>query len=218
VRKDIGICDNDDLVQLDIENTKCECKKGGDCKATIADANVCAVSFDILTRFLLGSVIERFGPKNTDCMILLWGMVVVGCSALVTNGPGLITVRFFVSALGSTFVVNQFWNSIMFNKKVVGTANATAGGWGNLGGGLTQVMMPLMYKVWHDGFGLSLSQSWRLAMLFPAVVYAILAVWIFFVLKTCQAHLRRLTLPRWARPSELAPQRTVNASETTACF
>jgi len=180
VRKDIGICDNNDLVQLDIENIKCSCKKGGNCKATISDANVCAVSFDILTRFLMGSVIERVGPKNTDCMILLWGMVVVGCSALVTNGPGLITVRFFVSALGSTFVVNQFWNSIMFNRKVVGTANATAGGWGNLGGGLTQVLMPLAYKFWHDGFGLSLSQSWRLAMLFPAAVYAVLAIWIYF--------------------------------------
>merc|ERR1712032_1226017 len=126
-------------VQKDIEGAKCDCGKGTQCKLTISNANVCAVSFDILTRFLLGSVIEAFGPKNTDCMLLFWGVVVVGCSALVQNGPGLITVRFFVSALGSTFVVNQFWNSIMFNKKVVGTANATAGGWGNLGGGLTQV-------------------------------------------------------------------------------
>merc|ERR1712037_865499 len=75
---------------------------------------------------------------------------------------------------------NQFWNSIMFNKKVVGTANATAGGWGNLGGGLTQVIMPLVYKVFHDGFGLSLSISWRLAMLFPAALYVVLGIWVFF--------------------------------------
>merc|ERR1740121_2790418 len=39
VRKDIGICDNNDAVQLDIENEKCSCKKGGDCKATISKAN-----------------------------------------------------------------------------------------------------------------------------------------------------------------------------------
>jgi len=180
VRKDIGICDNDVVVQKDIEGAKCDCGKGTQCKLTISNANVCAVSFDILTRFLLGSVIEAFGPKNTDCMLLFWGVVVVGCSALVQNGPGLITVRFFVSALGSTFVVNQFWNSIMFNKKVVGTANATAGGWGNLGGGLTQVIMPLVYKVFHDGFGLSLSISWRLAMLFPASLYVVLGIWVFF--------------------------------------
>jgi len=91
------------------------------------------------------------------------------------QSSGLIAVRFFVSALGSTFVVNQFWNSIMFNKSVVGTANATAGGWGNLGGGLTQILMPLFYKFWHDGLGVSLNMSWRLAMLFPATFYIFLA-------------------------------------------
>merc|ERR1712019_272818 len=78
-------------------------------------------------------------------------------------GPGMMQqpgMHFFVSCLGSTFVVNQFWNSIMFNRSVVGTANATAGGWGNLGGGLTQTLMPLVYRFWHNGVGLSLNMSW----------------------------------------------------------
>jgi NNP family nitrate/nitrite transporter-like MFS transporter len=178
VRKDIGICDNNDFVQLDIENNKCVCKE--ECKTIINNANICAVSFDILTRFLLGSVIEKIGPANTDIMLLSWGALVVGCSALVTNASGLIAVRFFVSALGSTFVVNQFWNSIMFNRSVVGTANATAGGWGNLGGGITQLLMPAIYALFHDGFGLNLTLSWRMAMLVPASFYVCLATWIFF--------------------------------------
>merc|ERR1712226_1672634 len=110
-------------------------------------------------------------------MLLLWGALVVGCSALVTNAAGLITVRFFVSALGSTFVVNQFWNSIMFNRSVVGTANATAGGWGNLGGGLTQLLMPAIYAMFHDGFGLPLHFSWRFTMLCPAACFVVLASW-----------------------------------------
>merc|ERR1712050_289642 len=138
------------------------------------------VSFDILTRFLLGSVIEKIGPARTDIVLLLWGAVFVGCSALVMNGPMLIAVRFFVSALGSTFVVNQFWNSIMFNKAVVGTANATAGGWGNLGGGITQTLMPLVYRFWHDGVGLELKWAWRAAMLFPPAIFIVLASWVFF--------------------------------------
>merc|ERR1719486_235789 len=151
VRKDIGVCDNDAAVQLDIENVKCVCKKG--CKTTLGNAKMASVSFDVFTRFILGSVIEVLGPKNTDVMLLLFG---------------------------SPFVVNQFWNSIMFDSCVVGTANATAGGWGNLGGGLTQTIMPLLYRFWHDGLGFSLAASWRLAMLFPAVVFVVLAVWIFF--------------------------------------
>jgi len=178
VRKDIGICDNDAVVQADIENAKCVCKVG--CKATINNANIAGVLFDVFTRFILGAVIERLGPVMTDVLLLLWGAVVVGASASVVNGNGLIVARFFVSALGSTFVVNQFWNSILFAPNVIGTANATAGGWGNLGGGLTQTIMPLVYRFWHDAVGLSLSLSWRLAMLVPATLFLVLAIWIYF--------------------------------------
>jgi NNP family nitrate/nitrite transporter-like MFS transporter len=178
VRKDIGICDNDAEVQLDIENVKCVCKL--DCKQTLGQAGMASVSFDIFTRFILGSVIEYMGPKNTDVLLLFFGTIFVCCGCFITNGMGLIIVRFFVSCLGSTFVVNQFWNSIMFSKDVVGTANATAGGWGNLGGGLTQTIMPLIYRFWHGVVGLDLSTAWRVSMLFPPLCYIILGTWMFF--------------------------------------
>jgi len=208
VRRDIGICDNAEQVRANLEDmsVKCQCKKGGECKRVITNANVCAVSFDILTRFLLGSVIERFGPARTDCILLTWGAVVVAASAAVVSAPGLIAARFFVSALGSTFVVNQFWNSIMFNKSVVGTANATAGGWGNLGGGLTQLLMPLVYTFWHDGLGMSLSASWRLAMLVPASIYVVLALWIFFCSQDLPNSPERFTVAALGKSTRAGPK------------
>jgi len=181
VRVDLGLCDNDAEVQLLPESERvaaCVCKKA--CKSTIGSANIAAVSFDVITRFILGSVIEKFGPRLTDCMLLSFGALVVSVSAAIQDGSQLIAARFFVSCLGSTFVVNQFWNSIMFSKSVVGTANATAGGWGNLGGGVTQTLMPLIYRMLNSGFGLSLSLSWRLSMFFPVAMYVVLATWIFF--------------------------------------
>jgi len=178
VRKDIGLCDNDAEVQLDIENVKCICKKG--CKQTLGNAKMASVSFDVFTRFMMGSVIEFMGPKNADVSFLLFGALFCASGCLVTNGTGLIIVRFFVSCLGSTFVVNQVWNTIMFSREVVGTANATAGGWGNLGGGLTQTIMPLLYKFFHDGLGLELHYAWRAAMLVPPAIFITLACWIFF--------------------------------------
>lgn len=180
VRVDIGLCDNDLSLKTMPENERvkaCVCK--ANCKAQIGNANIAAVSFDVVTRFLMGSVIERFGPRNADCMLLCFGAVVVAASSAVTSAPGLIAARFFVSCLGSTFVVNQFWNSIMFNKSVVGTANATAGGWGNLGGGLTQVLMPLFYRFFNEGVNLSMSASWRASMFVPAALYIFLALWMF---------------------------------------
>merc|ERR1712066_230001 len=69
---------------------------------------------------------------------------------------------------------------IMFNRSVVGTANATAGGWGNLGGDLTQTIMPLVYRIFYNGFGMSLSASWRASMFFPVLLYSLLVPWIYF--------------------------------------
>jgi hypothetical protein len=36
--------------------------------------------------------------------------------------------------------------SVMFSVRVVGTANATAAGWGNMGGGVVQLIMPLLLQ------------------------------------------------------------------------
>jgi hypothetical protein len=74
VRKDIGLCDNDAEVQLDIENANCICKKG--CKQTLGNAQMASVSFDVFTRFMMGSVIETLGPKNADVIFVpLWSSV-----------------------------------------------------------------------------------------------------------------------------------------------
>jgi len=177
VRKDIGICDNNVEVQLDLEGSTCVCKKA--CKETIANSNIAAVSFDIVMRFALGAILEKFGPVMTDVTLLLVGAVIVTIGAFTNSGTMLIIVRFFVSMLGATFVTNQFWNCILFSGSIVGTANATAGGWGNLGGGLTQVLMPAAYMFFHNGLGLELRLAWRFAMSVPVILFLLLAAWMY---------------------------------------
>ena len=38
------------------------------------------------------------------------------------------------------------WVTQQFSKKIVGLANATAGGWGNLGGGITNLTMVFIFE------------------------------------------------------------------------
>jgi NNP family nitrate/nitrite transporter-like MFS transporter len=55
----------------------------------------------------------------------------------------------------------------MFSKNVVGTANATTAGWGNLGGGFTQIFMPWVMS-WFMSYGYD--QAWRAAVVIPAAM------------------------------------------------
>lgn len=62
----------------------------------------------------------------------------------------------------------------MFSGPVVGTANGVAGGWGNLGGGATQLIMPLVFGVIRD-IGAIKFTAWRIAFFIPALFQTLAA-------------------------------------------
>jgi NNP family nitrate/nitrite transporter-like MFS transporter len=77
----------------------------------------------------------------------------------------------------------------MFAREVVGTANALVGGWGNLGGGVTQLVMgsalfPL-FKVFYDNDGRSQAEvaelAWRTVCVVPAVVGIATGITVYFI-------------------------------------
>ena len=83
--------------------------------------------------------------------------------------------RLCIGAIGASFVVTQFHTSTMFAPNVVGTANATAAGWGNAGGGATQVIMPLVVRG-AASLGVEQHSGWRLAMFVPGMLMLVMAV------------------------------------------
>ena len=71
-----------------------------------------------------------------------------GCcvGSLPVMGIGLahryrpFSVSVWIGIVGASFVITQYHTSMMFAPNFVGTANATTAGWGNLGGGVTQLV------------------------------------------------------------------------------
>ena len=68
----------------------------------------------------------------------------------------------------------------MFAPNCVGTANATAAGWGNLGGGVAQIVMPLLLGALL-ATGIDAHTGWRLAMVVPGIALAATAVAYWFL-------------------------------------
>jgi NNP family nitrate/nitrite transporter-like MFS transporter len=85
-----------------------------------------------------------------------------------------LVVRFAIGAVGAAFVITQYHTTAMFAPNVVGTANATAAGWGNLGGGVTQMVMPLVFAAFMT-LGYSSAGAWRAAMLLPGILMLVAA-------------------------------------------
>lgn len=115
-------------------------------------------------------------------VILCAASIPTACTGLVNSATGLAVLRLFIGIAGSTFVMCQYWSSRMFAKEVVGTANALVGGWGNLGGGVTQLVMGTMlfplFKVFFDG---DAEKAWRWVCVIPAVVGFCFGVTIYFI-------------------------------------
>ena len=114
--------------------TSCVCTPGTECNGMIANAGVAAVSSTIFVRIALGTLLERFGPVNVQSSLLTFGAFWVAMAATISAPWNYTLIRLFIGCAGATFVTNQFWCSLMFAPNVIGTANATAAGWGNLGG------------------------------------------------------------------------------------
>jgi len=104
-------------------------------------SNIIAVSGDIVMRFVFGSLTDKWGARVLMGGVLMAASIPTACTGLVNSLTGLCFLRLFIGCAGSSFVMCQCWSTRMFTKEIVGTANALVGGWGNVGGGVTQIVM-----------------------------------------------------------------------------
>jgi NNP family nitrate/nitrite transporter-like MFS transporter len=143
--------------------------------AQIANINIAAVFVTIFARMIIGPMCDKYGPRLTYTLLLSLGAIPVLGIALAWSYTSFLIFRLAIGIIGASFVITQYHTSVMFAPNVVGTANATVGGWGNAGGGVTQSVMPLIFTA-IVSLGISQTLGWRLAMIVPGVLMLIMAV------------------------------------------
>jgi len=150
-------------------------KELGLSKEQIGNIMIAAVAVTILARLGVGWLCDRFGPRRVYAGLLAVGALPVMGIGLADDYLSFLLFRLAIGAIGASFVITQFHTSSMFAPRVVGTANATAAGWGNLGGGVAQMVMPLLFAAFL-GFGLTEGSAWRVAMVVPGVLMLLASV------------------------------------------
>eukprot|EP00529_Nitzschia_sp_RCC80_P022052 CAMPEP_0113469460 /NCGR_PEP_ID=MMETSP0014_2-20120614/15912_1 /TAXON_ID=2857 /ORGANISM="Nitzschia sp." /LENGTH=489 /DNA_ID=CAMNT_0000361941 /DNA_START=107 /DNA_END=1576 /DNA_ORIENTATION=+ /assembly_acc=CAM_ASM_000159 len=151
-------------------------------KQQIWTSNIIGVGGTIFMRFLLGPACDKFGARIPMAAILCCASIPTACVGFVNTAVGLYILRLFIGIAGGTFVMCQYWSSQMFTKEVVGTANALVGGWGNLGGGVTQLVMgSALFPLFKAIYGGDSEKAWRTVCVVPAVVAFSTGVMVYFV-------------------------------------
>ena len=149
-------------------------------KAQIGDSAIAAVAITIMVRVLIGWLCDRIGPRRAYTILLIAGSLPVIGVGFARDHTTFLIFRLAIGAIGASFVITQFHTSVMFAPNIVGTANATAAGWGNLGGGVTQMVMPLIYGAFLSS-GLTSWWSWRLAMAAAGLALLITGIAYYFL-------------------------------------
>ena len=150
-------------------------------KEQIGWAIIGSVAITVFARFFIGWLCDRIGPRKAYTWLLVLGAFPVMGIGLSWNFESFLFFRVMIGAIGASFVITQYHTSVMFAPNVVGQANATSAGWGNLGGGVTQFVMPLLFSVFVVGFGFSEAIGWRLAMVVVGVIIFLVGIGYYFL-------------------------------------
>jgi NNP family nitrate/nitrite transporter-like MFS transporter len=143
-------------------------------KAQVGNTIIASVTATIIARLLIGKLCDSWGPRKTAVRLLLIGSIPVFLVGLAHDYTSFLLFRLAIGVIGASFVITQFHTSMMFAPNIKGTANAVTGGWGNLGGGVTNMVMPLIFAA-IVGFGYTSAEAWRYAMIVPGVMMLAIA-------------------------------------------
>lgn len=146
--------------------------------AQIWESSLAGTAVTVVARVIMGPACDMFGARKCMAAIVVISAIPCGLTGLVNTATGLSAVRAMIGIGGSAFVPCQYWTSRMFAREVAGTANALVAGWGNLGGGATQILMgsvlfPLFEVIFQDQ-----ELAWRTVFVVPALI-AFMAAYVY---------------------------------------
>ncbi len=144
-------------------------------KDQVGNIIIASVSATIFARLIIGRLCDSLGPRKSYTLLLIVGAIPVIGIGLSNSYESFLLFRFVIGIIGASFVITQFHTSMMFAPNIVGTANAVAGGWGNLGGGVTNLVMPLVAAGFVALGYTDTANSWRYAMIIPGVILLVMA-------------------------------------------
>lgn len=114
----------------------------------IRTLGICNVALTVPARILIGMLLDRFGPRVTYSMLLIYAAIPCLTFALAQDFNTLVISRLMLSIVGAGFVIGIRMVAEWFPPKEIGIAEGIYGGWGNFGSAVASssgnLMAPLL--------------------------------------------------------------------------
>lgn len=116
-------------------------------KGQLVTLGLCNLALTVPARLVVGSLLDRFGPRRTFSAILVYALIPCLVFATAQSFTTLVIGRLLVGVVGAGFVVGIRMVSEWFPPREVGTAEGIYGGWGNFGAAAATLALPVIADV-----------------------------------------------------------------------
>ncbi|OKH13117.1 MFS transporter [Fischerella major NIES-592] len=132
---------------------------------------ICNLALTIPARIIIGMLLDRFGPRITYSLLLIFASVPCLATALSQNFDHLVISRLLMGIVGAGFVVGIRMVSEWFPPKEIGIAQGIYGGWGNFGAFGAEFTLPTIAVA--ASFMNGGASNWRFAIALTGIIAAI---------------------------------------------
>jgi MFS transporter, NNP family, nitrate/nitrite transporter len=143
-------------------------------EAQIKTILTCNLAITIPARIIIGGVLDRYGPRLTYSVLLIFTFIPCVATALAQDFGQMVMARLLMGIVGASFVLGIRMVSEWFPPKDIGMAQGIYGGWGNAGSFGAAFALPLLAT--GTAFLAGGASNWRLAMVLTGVISAIYGV------------------------------------------
>ncbi|MEM9906954.1 MAG: MFS transporter [Cyanobacteria bacterium P01_D01_bin.44] len=102
---------------------------------------LCNVALTVPARIIIGMLLDRYGPRLTYSVLLIYAAIPCLIFATATTFNQLVVGRLLMGIVGAGFVIGIRMTAEWFPPKEVGTAEGIYGGWGNFGSAFSAFTM-----------------------------------------------------------------------------
>lgn len=139
---------------------------------------ICNVALTIPARIIIGSLVDKYGPRVTFSGIMIITAIPGLMFAFADTFTQLIISRLLLSSIGAGFVIGIKMTANWFPPKMIGRAEGFYAGWGNFGSAAASGLIPVIAISLIGGqFG------WRYSLALSSIICGLYGVVYYFLVK-----------------------------------